>query len=54
MARFVARHPSAAAYAGFGDFRLYRVTIRRGHLIAGFGRISWVEAPEFCLSGDAR
>src|SRR5258706_10355297 len=26
-ARFLARHPSAAAYAGFGDFHLYRVTL---------------------------
>jgi heme iron utilization protein len=44
LARFTARHPSAAAYAGFGDFHLYRVAIGRGHLVAGFGRISWIEA----------
>jgi putative heme iron utilization protein len=54
LARFVARHSSAAAYAGFGDFHLYRVTIGRGHLVAGFGRISWVEPDELRLAGDAR
>jgi putative heme iron utilization protein len=42
-ARFVARHPDSAAYAGFGDFALYRVAIERGHFVAGFGRISWIE-----------
>ena len=42
-AGFVARHPSAGAYAGYGDFQIYRVTIGRAHLVAGFGRISWIE-----------
>ncbi|MBP5859087.1 DUF2470 domain-containing protein [Marivibrio halodurans] len=42
--RFVARHPSAALYAGFGDFALYRMAPARAHLVAGFGRIHWVEA----------
>jgi len=53
-ARFVARHPSAAAYAGFGDFHLYRVAIGRGHLVAGFGRISWIEPSELRFEPDAR
>ena len=53
LARFVARHPSAAAYAGFGDFRLYRVVIGRGHLVAGFGRISWLEPQELRFMGEA-
>ena len=44
LARFVARHPGAAGYAGFDDFRLYRMTPERAHLVAGFGRISWIEA----------
>lgn len=37
--RFLARHPSAAAYAAFGDFALWRVEVARGHMVAGFGRI---------------
>ncbi len=44
MARFTARHPSAAAYAGFADFRLYRLEIARAHLVAGFGRIHAIAA----------
>ncbi len=43
-ARFLARHPSAARYAGFADFHLYRVAAARAHLVAGFGRIDWIEA----------
>ncbi len=54
MARFVNRHPSAAAYAGFGDFRLYRMDLARAHLIAGFGRIRWIEGGEILLNGDFR
>ncbi len=44
LERYVARQPSAAQYAGFGDFHLYRVRIDRGHFVAGFGRIRWIEA----------
>jgi heme iron utilization protein len=43
VARFVRRHPSAARYAGFADFRLYRLQVARAHLVAGFGRIDWIE-----------
>ncbi len=43
-ARFLARHPSAAGYAGFADFGLWRLTPERAHLVAGFGRIHWIEA----------
>lgn len=42
LARYVRRHPSAAHYAGFGDFRLYRMAVERAHLVAGFGKIKWV------------
>ena len=44
LQRFVRRHPSAAMYAGFGDFNLYRMTVERAHLVAGFGRIHWIPA----------
>lgn len=49
MARFAARHPSAAGYAGFADFDLYRLTVERGHMVAGFGQINWIEAEELIL-----
>lgn len=52
-ARFAARHPSSAVYAGFADFHLYRVAIERGHLVAGFGRISWVEREQLQFTTDA-
>ncbi|MFD2261825.1 HugZ family protein [Lacibacterium aquatile] len=40
---YIARHPSAAMYYDFNDFELYRMTIERAHLVAGFGRVHWVE-----------
>lgn len=43
-ARFVARHPGAAMYAGFKDFALWRVTVTRAHLVVGFGKIHWLAA----------
>ncbi len=52
LARYVARHPSAAGYAAFADFRLYRLEVERAHLVAGFGQISWVERPAVILAGD--
>ena len=51
LARFAARHPTSATYAGFGDFRLYRVHVERGHLVAGFGNIGWVEGAALRLAG---
>ncbi len=36
---FLAAHPEAERSAAFADFHLYRMTIGRAHLVAGFGRI---------------
>ncbi len=44
--RFIARHPAAALYGNFHDFQIYRMRIERAHLIAGFGRIHWIDATE--------
>ncbi|HJU20743.1 MAG TPA: pyridoxamine 5'-phosphate oxidase family protein [Stellaceae bacterium] len=52
IARFTSRHPESRLYAGFGDFRLYRVAIERGHLVAGFGRIAWVAGAALRPHGD--
>jgi hypothetical protein len=46
LRRFVSRHPSASLYAGFKDFSLYRMAVIRAHLVAGFGRIHWIDAGE--------
>jgi heme iron utilization protein len=35
---FLARHPYAALYAGFGDFSYWRMAADHAHIIAGFGR----------------
>jgi heme iron utilization protein len=53
LARYVAHHPDAAAYAGFRDFHLYRVSIERAHLVAGFGRIHWVDGGSVSLDAAA-
>ncbi len=44
LTRYGARHPAAAAWAQMRDFRLYRLVPSRAHLVAGFGRIAWIEA----------
>ncbi len=44
QARYLARHPSAETYVGFGDFRFYALRMARAHLVAGFGRIHWADA----------
>jgi putative heme iron utilization protein len=53
LARFTAHHPTSAVYSGFADFRLYRVTIERGHLVAGFGRIHWIDGRDMLFAADA-
>jgi putative heme iron utilization protein len=45
-ARFLARHESALLYAGFGDFKVWRMVVERAHLVAGFGRIHWITAED--------
>jgi hypothetical protein len=47
LARYIARHPDAASYAGFADFALYRMTVERAHMVAGFGAIHWIERSDF-------
>ncbi len=47
--RYLARHPDAYMFAGFGDFAFYRMEIARTHLVAGFGRIDDV-APKDLLT----
>ena len=43
-ARWVALHPYAAFYAGFGDFHLWRLHPTAGHLIGGFARAHCLDA----------
>lgn len=48
---YLARHESAAQYAGFGDFAFYRIAVERGHLVAGFGRIDWIPGADLATLG---
>jgi putative heme iron utilization protein len=41
-AAFVRAHPSAAAYAGFRDFRMYRIDPVKTRYVAGFGQMGWI------------
>lgn len=52
-ARFLARHPDAAHYAGFADFEIWRVNIEHVHLVAGFGRIHWLAGREITFDAGA-
>ncbi len=45
-ARYLARQPPAQDYAGFSDFNLYRMSVERAHLVAGFGDIHWLDTAE--------
>lgn len=49
-ARYLARHPTAEMYAGFADFAFYRITVERAHIVAGFGKIHWLD--DFTYAGD--
>ena len=51
-ARFLARHASAAMYADFADFRFFHLEITRAHLVAGFGKIEWIGAPDLVFAGN--
>lgn len=51
--RFLARHPGAALYAEFGDFRVFRMAVERVHWVGGFGRARWLEAAAVLAERDA-
>jgi heme iron utilization protein len=52
LARFTAHHPTSALYSSFADFRLYHFAVQRGHLVAGFGRIHWIEGCDLLIAAD--
>jgi len=39
LKRYIRRQPEAEMFAGFADFSIYRMTLTKAHLVAGFGRI---------------
>lgn len=52
-ARFLCQHPDAALYAGFGDFRMYAMTVEGGRFVGGFARAVTLHADEVQLDGGA-
>ncbi|HEY2245976.1 MAG TPA: DUF2470 domain-containing protein [Bradyrhizobium sp.] len=45
--RYLNAHPSAEAYADFGDFAFFRIRPAGTHLVAGFGRILDLKPEQF-------
>ena len=52
-ARWVAAHPYAAFYAGFGDFHLWRLRPRGGLFVAGFARAHRLREAQLAPDPDA-
>lgn len=46
-ARYLAHHPGAALYAGFGDFAFWRLHIDKVHYVGGFGAAKWLKAVDY-------
>ena len=44
--RFLARHPKAELYAGFGDFAFWRMQVVSAHLNGGFARAADLTAQD--------
>ena len=44
---YLARHPSARAYASLSDFKLYQLQVETARVVAGFGRMAWLSASEW-------
>ncbi len=40
-------HPDAERYLNLGDFRFYRLSVRRVYVVAGFGRMGWCDAAAY-------
>jgi len=44
--RYLMQQPEAEMFAGFADFAFYRIRLTGAHLVAGFGRIVDLKAPD--------
>jgi len=41
-ARYLARHPSAAAWVDFADFAFWRLEVTGAYFVGGFGAMDWI------------
>lgn len=46
---YLARHPGAAQYAGFGDFAFWRLNVEKIHYVGGFGVAKWAKGVDYLL-----
>lgn len=53
LRRFTARHPGSSLYATFADFHLFRMKVDHAHLVAGFGRIHWMDGGKVTFDASA-
>ncbi len=44
---YLARHPDAQHWVGFGDFAFYRLDVREVYFVGGFGAMGWVDAAQY-------
>ncbi len=44
--RYLEAHPEAEQWMGFSDFSMYRLKVEKTRVVAGFGRIGWIESGE--------
>lgn len=44
---YLARHPSAARYADFGDFAFWALAVDKIHFVGGFGSARWAKGAEY-------
>lgn len=51
--RFLAKHPRARLYAGFGDFQFYKLTVEKLHFVGGFARALWISKKNAVLPKTA-
>jgi putative heme iron utilization protein len=51
--RFLARHPGASLYAGFADFRIFRMAVEAGHWVGGFAQARRLDAGLILSDADA-
>jgi heme oxygenase (biliverdin-IX-beta and delta-forming) len=48
---YLEAHPYAKLYIDFRDMAFYRLTVEAIRYVGGFGRMSWVEAPDYLEAG---
>jgi len=49
--RYLACHPDAERYAGFGDFGFFRMKVEKAHFVGGFARANWIPARRLMTPG---